>query len=166
CELSEYEVAQILDSRQYRGRLQYLMDWKGYGPEERSWENAADVHAPDLVHHFHNQYPAKPGPPREVGGDCGEGSGVMPRQSSRLQGILPPEPESSEGEDEPPPEFEASEREDEGVNEAAVSADAAENAENAVTESDLDMDSRPPPHVWFRAEKERERRQTRLHLHC
>uniref|UniRef100_A0A8D0BUD6 DUF4939 domain-containing protein n=1 Tax=Salvator merianae TaxID=96440 RepID=A0A8D0BUD6_SALMN len=42
-----------------------LNDLKGF---LKSWENAADIHAPDLVHHFHNQYPTKPGPPRAGGG--------------------------------------------------------------------------------------------------
>uniref|UniRef100_A0A8D0E9M8 Chromo domain-containing protein n=1 Tax=Salvator merianae TaxID=96440 RepID=A0A8D0E9M8_SALMN len=122
CELSEYEVAQILDSRRYQGRLQYLVDWKGYGPEERSWENAADVHAPDLVRHFHDQYPTKPDPSRDEGGDRGEGSGVMPCRSSWLRGIPSPETESSEGEDDPPSGSEVSEGEDLGANEL-VSAD-------------------------------------------
>ncbi|KNZ71900.1 hypothetical protein J132_05174, partial [Termitomyces sp. J132] len=29
-----YEVNEILDSRIVRGRLQYLVRWKGYGPED------------------------------------------------------------------------------------------------------------------------------------
>uniref|UniRef100_A0A8C5MC00 Gypsy retrotransposon integrase-like protein 1 n=1 Tax=Leptobrachium leishanense TaxID=445787 RepID=A0A8C5MC00_9ANUR len=59
---SEYEIESILDSR-YRGRrLEYLLHWKGYGPEERSWELASDVHAPRLLRSFHRSHPDKPGP--------------------------------------------------------------------------------------------------------
>uniref|UniRef100_A0A8C5Q592 Gypsy retrotransposon integrase-like protein 1 n=2 Tax=Leptobrachium leishanense TaxID=445787 RepID=A0A8C5Q592_9ANUR len=60
----EYEIAEILDSRMHRGRLQYLVDWKGYGPEERSWEPASQVHAPDLLRAFHGAHPSRPGPVR------------------------------------------------------------------------------------------------------
>uniref|UniRef100_A0A803TJ20 Gypsy retrotransposon integrase-like protein 1 n=1 Tax=Anolis carolinensis TaxID=28377 RepID=A0A803TJ20_ANOCA len=58
----EFEVQDILDSRIHRRRLQYMIDWVGYGPEERSWEDASTVHAPDLVQRFHRTYPAKPWP--------------------------------------------------------------------------------------------------------
>jgi len=56
----EYEVNEILDSRITKGVLQYLVDWKGYPIEDRSWENAEDVHAPGLVREFHKKFPNKP----------------------------------------------------------------------------------------------------------
>ena len=54
----EYEVARILDSKIKRWRLKYLVDWAGYGPEERMWEPAENVvHAADAVADFHQDYP-------------------------------------------------------------------------------------------------------------
>ncbi|QRW17328.1 Retrotransposable element Tf2 protein [Rhizoctonia solani] len=34
----EYEVEQIIDSKRQRGKWFYLIKWKGYGPEDNSWE--------------------------------------------------------------------------------------------------------------------------------
>ncbi|QRW25665.1 Retrotransposable element Tf2 protein [Rhizoctonia solani] len=34
----EYEVEQIIDSKHQRGKWFYLIKWKGYGPEDNSWE--------------------------------------------------------------------------------------------------------------------------------
>uniref|UniRef100_A0A8C5PTG3 Uncharacterized protein n=1 Tax=Leptobrachium leishanense TaxID=445787 RepID=A0A8C5PTG3_9ANUR len=72
----EYEVQEILDSRFRRRRLEYLVHWTGYGPEEDSWVSAADVHAPDLVEAFHVAHPTRPRSGRLVGGLC---QGFLPR---------------------------------------------------------------------------------------
>ncbi len=60
----EYLVEEILDSRVNRRKkqFQYLVKWKGYGPENNSWESLENVDGNTLVHDFHNRYPNKPKP--------------------------------------------------------------------------------------------------------
>src|SRR5271168_1297327 len=83
----EYEVEEILDSkRRGRGReLWYLVDWKGYSPEERTWEPAKNLtHAEEVVAAYHQRHPQRPSPndttdtpprgtsARKAGGYCHE----------------------------------------------------------------------------------------------
>jgi hypothetical protein len=49
----EYKVEKLLRTRNHRGRLQYLVQWKGYGSHENSWVSDTDLHCPDLVRDFH-----------------------------------------------------------------------------------------------------------------
>ena len=57
----EYEVRGVLDSKMEREWLFYLVDWVGYGPEERTWEPATNVeHAKDAVADFHRAHPKRP----------------------------------------------------------------------------------------------------------
>jgi Chromo (CHRromatin Organisation MOdifier) domain len=54
-------VERIEDSRVQRGRLQYLVKWKGYPPSDNTWEAATDLrNAPELVDEFHQDHPTAP----------------------------------------------------------------------------------------------------------
>jgi transposase InsO family protein len=56
----EWEVEEILDSRLVGRKLKFLIKWKGFGREHNSWEDAADVHAPELVQNFYRHHPGAP----------------------------------------------------------------------------------------------------------
>jgi hypothetical protein len=55
----EYEVEQI-KAHQNFGRskhLQYLIKWKGYPESKNTWENATDIHNPNLGKEYHKHHP-------------------------------------------------------------------------------------------------------------
>ena len=69
----EYEIAEVLDSKMdnrcSKCKLLYLVHWTGYAgtDEETSWILASELeNAPELVSDFHQSYPAKPGPLRQL----------------------------------------------------------------------------------------------------
>jgi len=49
----EWEVKDILDSRWYRCKLQYLIKWKGYLDAHNSWEPKEAINAPVLLTAFY-----------------------------------------------------------------------------------------------------------------
>jgi hypothetical protein len=53
----EWEVEEILDSRQYWRKIQYLIKWKGNSEAHNSWEPKENVNAPELLVAFHGNNP-------------------------------------------------------------------------------------------------------------
>ncbi|MBW0520419.1 hypothetical protein O181_060134 [Austropuccinia psidii MF-1] len=63
-EEEEWEVSQILDSKLKRGKLWYLVEWKGFSqdPERFTWEIIENLkNCPECIKDFHSLYPDKPG---------------------------------------------------------------------------------------------------------
>ncbi|WAQ88259.1 hypothetical protein PtA15_9A386 [Puccinia triticina] len=54
----EWEVVEILDCRRKRGKQEYLIAWKGYGPQDNSWEPAVNLtHCQQLLKDFDIKFP-------------------------------------------------------------------------------------------------------------
>ena len=54
----EWEVEAILDTKLVRGRIQYLVSWKGYGPQHNQWLPEKEVSKlRELIEEFYQQNP-------------------------------------------------------------------------------------------------------------
>ena len=57
----EYEVDVIIDLHIYKGKLQYLVHWKGYDESERTWKSVSNLkNSPEVVEQFHQSHPSTP----------------------------------------------------------------------------------------------------------
>ena len=58
----------MLDSRIYRGSLQYLIKWKGYPDSENEWIVRTSLpHAQEAIADFHRRHPNAPRPLNSLG---------------------------------------------------------------------------------------------------
>ncbi|KAG8278181.1 hypothetical protein J6590_027441 [Homalodisca vitripennis] len=51
-EEESYEVEKLIDSREVRGKTQFLVRWKGYSRADDTWEDEKDLNCPELLQKF------------------------------------------------------------------------------------------------------------------
>ncbi|TPX32104.1 hypothetical protein SeMB42_g07648 [Synchytrium endobioticum] len=69
-----YEIKDIIDVRKKGRSWQYLIEWEGYGPEERTWEPRKSLNDEPMLQEWHKRNPTKPSP--YVQGEKGRGNNV------------------------------------------------------------------------------------------
>ncbi|XP_026762679.1 heterochromatin protein 1-like [Galleria mellonella] len=51
----EYEVEKVIDSKKIKGKLHYLIRWKGYSADSDTWEPENTLSCPDLINKYHDE---------------------------------------------------------------------------------------------------------------
>ena len=62
----EWIVEEILDSKKKHGRTYYRVQWADHPPDPQWYPADNFDNAPRRLRDFHQKYPTKPGPPKEL----------------------------------------------------------------------------------------------------
>src|SRR6266850_2764714 len=90
----EWEVEEILNSRRYRRKLQYLIKWKGYSDAHNSWEPEENVTAPALLAAYHERNTAAARKLETEQVDCGQRTLPLESKEQTAKALLQQEGQS------------------------------------------------------------------------
>src|SRR6267142_5511336 len=84
----EWEVEEILNSRRYRHKLQYLIKWKGYSDAHNSWEPKENVTTPALLAAYHERNTAAVRKLETEQADCGQSTSSLESKEQAAKALL------------------------------------------------------------------------------